>query len=235
MPENSMPLLDQLRSASVHHNCVLLANQSGNTYIMVKQLNSTVWWTTLTVNPGQTWPIYSLPSGFVMNTFCSTPRVYGSYLIEVTYVLHVLNMMKVLTMSVLLICFGTAASTMGMSVQWETSSIWRNRDSSSELTVLVIWCLVIANQTGEKSACCSTHKFFDELFHFVCGETNWIGCEISNGMIKVNIIPHHWRHQPVRTHLTNGSKESLPSNGILASRIFWTCRRVSLTLAYPHL
>ena len=75
MPENSTPELDQLRSASVQYFSAFGANQSGKT-----------------VYPGQTWPTYSLPSGFLMNvslelrsvrhrqdkgklTYSSTPRV----------------------------------------------------------------------------------------------------------------------------------------------------------------
>lgn len=57
MPENSTPELDQLRSASVQYCSAFGANQSGKT-----------------VYPGQTWPTYSLPSGFLMNVsleFCS--------------------------------------------------------------------------------------------------------------------------------------------------------------------
>jgi hypothetical protein len=50
-PENSMPELDQFWRASVQYRSVLLANQSGKM-----------------VYPGQTWPIYSEPSGFFMNT-----------------------------------------------------------------------------------------------------------------------------------------------------------------------
>jgi hypothetical protein len=61
IPSNSTPSALQLRSASVHHASVFGANQSGKT-----------------VYPGQTCPMYSEPSGFLMNVSRAWPEEYGA-------------------------------------------------------------------------------------------------------------------------------------------------------------
>lgn len=79
MPENSTPNALQFFSASVQYAVACSENQSGKT-----------------VYPGQTWPMYVVPSGFLSQTSSSAPRVYGSYT------------------SVSLTEMATAASTIGM-------------------------------------------------------------------------------------------------------------------------
>ena len=68
MPENPTPESDQFLKASVQTASVLFAYQSAKTWYMRPGQNDVgICAETLvrTVYPGQTWPMYSEPSGFL--------------------------------------------------------------------------------------------------------------------------------------------------------------------------
>ena len=65
-----------------------------------------------------------------------------------------------------------------------------------------------------------TNQLADKLSNFVSGEADRVTSKVTEGMIHVNIVPHHCKKRGLRSRGLSSLYKKLPSRGMLASRIF---------------